>query len=115
MTEQLLSLPGFLYDVGGDFYYLGKWICKKCEDTSASDCIPMYHMCRENNEEPDTIMYFHKIRAFSDFALDIPYNPEKIKTDIQTLISGLSDAQKTRLNEQIKMFTEDLARYGSTA
>lgn len=78
MVEKLLKLPGFLYDIGGRYYYLGKWICKECTDTEATDCVTMYHMCRNGHEEPDTNLYFQKIRAFSDFALDIPYNPAQI-------------------------------------
>ena len=78
MVEKLLKLPGFLYDIGGRYYYLGKWICKECTDTEATDCVTMYHMCRNGHEEPDTNLYFQKIRAFSDFTLDIPYNPAQI-------------------------------------
>ncbi len=79
MVEKLLKLPGFLYDIGGRYYYLGKWICKECTDTETTDCVTMYHMCRNGHEEPDTNLYFQKIRAFSDFTLDIPYNPAQIE------------------------------------
>ena len=30
LSERLLKLPGFLYQIGSNYYYLGKWICKKC-------------------------------------------------------------------------------------
>ena len=41
-------------------------------DTEATDCVTMYHIAETAMREPDTNMYFQKIRAFSDFALDIP-------------------------------------------
>ena len=63
MVEKLLKLPGFLYDIGGRYYYLGKWICKECTDTEATDCVTMYHMCRNGHEEPDTNLYFQKIHS----------------------------------------------------
>ena len=58
--ETLLKLPGFLYEVNGHYYYLGKWICKECTEIEATDCVSMYHMCRNGQEEPDTAMYFQK-------------------------------------------------------
>ena len=30
ITGQLLKSPGFLYQIGNKYYYLGKWICKEC-------------------------------------------------------------------------------------
>lgn len=79
LTETLLKQPGFLYKIGQKHYYLGKWICKECTESDATDCVMMYHMCRNNHEEPDTNMYFQKLRAFSDFALEVPCNPAKTK------------------------------------
>ena len=55
LVEKLLTMPGFIYEVSGNYYYLGKWICKMCTDTDASDCVMMYQMCRRAGEEPDTI------------------------------------------------------------
>ena len=78
LVEKLLTMPGFIYEVSGNYYYLGKWICKMCTDTDASDCVMMYQMCRRAGEEPDTNLYFQKIRAYSDFALEVPYNPIRI-------------------------------------
>ncbi len=111
MTEQLLTSPGFLYELNGSYYYLGKWICKECVDTEATDCVMMYQMCRNGHEEPETNMYFQKLRAFSDFALEVPYNPEKIKQDMSALVDKLSDRGKNSLEKQFRCFTEDLGKY----
>ena len=62
LSERLLKLPGFLYQIGSNYYYLGKWICKKCTDQDATDCVTMYQMCRTGGEEPETRTYFQKIR-----------------------------------------------------
>ena len=39
LSERILKLPGFLYQIGNNYYYLGKWICKECTDQAATDCI----------------------------------------------------------------------------
>lgn len=46
LSERILKLPGFLYQIGNNYYYLGKWICKECTDQAATDCVTMYQMCR---------------------------------------------------------------------
>lgn len=111
MLNELLKAPGFLYQVSGKYYYLGKWICKECEDVQATDDSFMYNMCRSEQEEPNTAMYFHKLRAHADFALEIPYNPVKIKADMEAILSSLSDNQKENLAKQIDNFREDLFKY----
>jgi len=77
----------------------------------ATDDAFMYDMCRNEQEEPNTNMYFQKLRAHADFALEIPYNPVKIKTDIENLLNELSDAQKSNLEKQLANFKEDLFKY----
>jgi hypothetical protein len=56
-------------------------------------------------------MYFQKLRAHADFALEIPYNPVQIRTDMAAIISGLSDSQKENLSNQLANFREDLEKY----
>ena len=58
LSERILKLPGFLYQIGNNYYYLGKWICKECTDQAATDCVTMYQMCRAGKEEPETNTYF---------------------------------------------------------
>lgn len=111
LTEQLLKSPGFLYQIGSTYYYLGKWICKECTDTDATDCVMMYHMCRSGQEEPDTCMYFNKIRAYSDFALEVPCNPAKVKADIHALMEGLSESAVASLEKEVQCFAEDCKKY----
>lgn len=111
MVTEILKAPGFLYQISGKYYYLGKWICKECDDIAATDCVVMYEMCRMGQEEPDTNMYFQKIRAHADFALEIPYNPVKIKADIENIVNNLSEDQASRLQKQFANFREDLEKY----
>lgn len=85
LSERILKLPGFLYQIGNNYYYLGKWICKECTDQAATDCVTMYQMCRAGKEEPETNTYFQKLRAYSDFALEVPYNPSKIAADMKAI------------------------------
>ena len=88
LSERLLKLPGFLYQIGSNYYYLGKWICK-----------------------PETRTYFQKIRAFSDFALEVPYNPAKIADDMNMILESLSEKETTGLLEQIAHLEEDVTKY----
>lgn len=111
MLEQLLSLPGFLYHLDNKFYFLGKWICKECKDTDATDCVYMYEMCRNANDVKETRYYFQKLRAYSDLALEIPYNPEKIRHNMTHLLNSLTESGADKLNAQISAFSEDLPKY----
>ena len=111
LSERLLKLPGFLYQIGSNYYYLGKWICKECTDPNATDCVMMYQMCRSGGEEPETGTYFQKLRAFSDFALEVPYNPGKIADDMKTLLEGLSEDETDKLVKQIECLEEDSGKY----
>lgn len=111
MLEQLLKQPGFIYEMNGKYFFMGKWICKECTDVSACDCVFMYQMCRRSKEEPDTNMYFQRIRAYSDFALDIPYNAAKIREDMAELLQGLSKNESKMLEKQIQNFIEDNDKY----
>lgn len=111
ITERILKYPGFLYELSGSYYFLGKWICKECTDVDASDCAFMYRMSRNAGEDNETNMYFQKIRAYADFALEIPYNPAKIKEDLNALLKKLSDAGTDSLQKQLDCFEEDYKKY----
>lgn len=113
MLEQLLKLPGFIYEVRGKYYFLGKWICKECTNVDASDSVFMYQMCRRGGEVQETQMYYMKIRAYADFALEIPYNAAKIKTDMTAIIEGMSEMEAATLEKQVGAVVEDLARFGA--
>lgn len=111
MLEQLLSKPGFLYEVDGKYYFLGKWICKECTETDASDCVMMYQMCRSEGEEKNTNLYFQKLRAYSDFALEVPYNPVLIRSNMEALLTSCSETALQKLEQQFTDFNEDLERF----
>ena len=61
MLEKLLTLPGFIYEADGAYYYLGKWICKECTNVDETDCVTMYQMCRAGGEEKDASFYLSLI------------------------------------------------------
>lgn len=58
LSERILKLPGFLYQIGNNYYYLGKWICKECTDQAATDCVTMYQMCRAGKKNLKQILIF---------------------------------------------------------
>lgn len=111
ITERILKCPGFLYELKGKYYYLGKWICRECDNTDASDSAFMYRMSRREGEDAETSLYFQKIRAFADFALEVPYNPAKIRENLGALLGELSAAELAPLEEQLDHFEEDYRRY----
>lgn len=108
MLETLLTLPGFIYQADGKYYFLGKWICCECTDVDATDCVTMYQMSRDAKEEKEASLYFQKIRAYSDFALKVPYDPKKIRANMQTLLADLSDQAAAGLEKQIRQVQEDM-------
>ena len=83
LLEEFKKNPGFVYRIGTDYYYIGKWICKPCTDAA---------------------LYFQKLRAYSEFALDIPYNPAKILQYQTALVEALSDADIQSLTDQLRHF-----------
>lgn len=111
MLEQLLTLPGFLYQLGEKYYFLGKWICKECPDTDAADCVYMYAMCRNASDMTEAGFYFQKLRAYSDLALEVPYNPQLIRKNMKELLASLPETAAQKLNAQMEAFSEDLLRY----
>lgn len=111
MLKQLLSMPGFVYDLGEKYYYLGKWICKECTNVDATDCVVMYSMCRSAKEENETCYYFQKLRAYSDLSLEIPYNPALIHDSMEALLDSLTEDALKKLSKQINAFSEDLKKY----
>ena len=64
----------------------------------------MYEMCIQAKETANAALYFQKLRAYSEFALDIPYNPAKILQDQTALIDALSDTDAKSLTEQLQHF-----------
>lgn len=108
MLEKLLSLPGFIYEADESYYYLGKWICKECTNVDETDCVTMYQMCRSSGEMKEASFYFQKIRAYSDFALEIPYNPALIRENMEKLLASLSENGQKNLEKQIQQVESDV-------
>ena len=70
-------------------------------------------MCRKGQEEPDTNMYFQKIRAYSDFALEVPYDPNKIRSDMALILDTLSEEEIKSLTQQVENVESDVQKYCS--
>ncbi len=112
LLEKLLSHPGFLYQIGPSYYYLGKWICSPCTDQEASDCHFMFHMNLDSQEHPEVAYYFLKLRAMCEFALEVPYNPGKIRRDMEELLARLSPSDLELLTRQFEKFQTAWENYG---
>lgn len=67
LLEEFKKNPGFVYRIGTDYYYIGKWICKPCTDEAVTDCHAMYEMCIQAKEQANAALYFQKLRAYSEF------------------------------------------------
>ena len=110
VLERLLQYPGFVYRIGNDQYFLGKWLCRKVEDTDVSDCRAMYEICSAAKEEEETSLYFQKLRAYSDFAVVPPYNPQGLKEKMGALLGPLSAGDSSGLEKQVEQFALDYER-----
>lgn len=105
------SLPGFLYRIGYDYYYLGKWICEKCDDTGATDSHFMYELALKEQNAADMGLYFQRLRAYSDFALIPPFNAARVHGSQDRLLGLLSDEQLQELQNQIEDFKSCHVRF----
>lgn len=111
ILERLKRYPGFLYQIGQSYYFLGKWICKPCTELEITDCHAMYNICSSAGETSNTALYFQKLRAYSDFALDIPYNQAKIHENLAQLLEQLTAKELDLLAEQLEHFFRDYERF----
>lgn len=111
LSERILKLPGLSLSDREQLLLSWKMDLQGAPDQAATDCVTMYQMCRAGKEEPETNTYFQKLRAYSDFALEVPYNPSKIAADMKAILDSLSDEQLHNLTEQIDHLEEDITRY----
>lgn len=107
LLDALKKSPGFVYQIGTQYYFLGKYICKPCTDTEITDTCSMYDICASAGEVQNAAFYFQKLRAYSDFALEPPFNSVKLQNDLSTLIEHLSDFQRQALEKQYLRFAKD--------
>lgn len=112
LLEEFLQQPGFIYEIDGKYYFLGKWICKECTELDATDSsIYVSDVPEPARRKRNKHVISRKSAAYSDFALEVPYNPEKIKSDMQAILETLSDENTAALSEQLAGFKKDLAKY----
>lgn len=104
MLDALKKSPGFVYQIGTQYYFLGKFICKPCTEMEITDTHAMFDMCASAGEAQNAMLYFHKLRAYADFALEAPFNPAKLQKDMAELLENLSDFQKNMLEKQYHTF-----------
>lgn len=106
IISDLKMCPGFVYQTGSSYYFLGKWICRPCTDIDVTDCHAMYDICISAGEIQNARYYFQKLRAYSDFALEVPCNPQKTLEDLTRLLEGLSSEELRSLEKQLRQFKE---------
>lgn len=111
MIEQLLSQPGFIYEINGKYYFLGKWICKECTEVDACDCVMMYNMCRSSNEKNETASIFRKCVPTAILHWKFHIILTQVRSDMEALLDSLSESALSRLQAQCDAFVEDLERY----
>ena len=105
--EALKKSPGFVYQIGTQYYFLGKFICKPCTDIEITDTHAMYDVCSSAGEIKNASFYFQQLRAHTDFALEVPFNIVKLQKDFNELWDSLSDFQKSSLEKQYLRFAKD--------
>ena len=64
------------------------------------------------HESPEAAYYFLKLRAMCEFALEVPYNPDKIRRDMEELLARLSPSDLELLTRQFEKFQTAWEDYG---
>lgn len=101
-----VSRPGFVYRIGNQCYYLGKWICLECTDYEVTDCLYMFELAYREQNFQDLNLYFQKLRAYSDFALVPPLDKDGVYRSLDILTGGMTATQKEELENQLQIFDE---------
>ena len=101
LSQKLKKYPAFIYRLDGKYYFAGRWICKECTDLDATDCCEMFLMFSHREPNQDSALYFNKVRAYSDFALEVPCDPAAAEAAVEALLSGLEDAELDNLAKQV--------------
>lgn len=101
LFQKLKTYPGFIYKIGTQYFFLGRWLCKECTELNATDCCEMFLMFDHNTPNQDTSLYFNKVRAYSDFALEVPCNPAASEAGIKKILEALSETELQNLNSQV--------------
>lgn len=109
-----LSRPGFVYRIGTNYYYIGKWICQKCDNTDAADSHFMYEMALKEQDLSDLNLYYQRLRAYSDFALVPPFNAAAVQESQDHLLASLSDSQKEDLQKQMEDFQFCFSKFNNS-
>lgn len=107
ILAELKKSPGFVYQISSNYYFLGKFICKPCNDLEITDAHMMYEMCSSAGELQNAAYYYNKLRAYSDFALEPPFHASKHLADLTSLINSLSPFEKQSLEKQYLRFAKD--------
>lgn len=105
--NELKKSPGFVYQIGTRYYFLGRFICQPCTDMEITDTHAMYEVVSDAGETQSAAFYFNKLRAHSDFALEPPFNAAKLQKDYSDLENSLSDFELQKLEKQYLRFAKD--------
>ncbi len=111
LSERILKLPGFSLSDREQIIILENGSARNAPTRLpliVSPCIRCAALEKKNLKQ---ILIFKKLRAYSDFALEVPYNPSKIAADMKAILESLSDEQLHNLTEQIDHLEEDITRY----
>lgn len=108
LFEAFKKSPGFVYQIGTQYYFLGRYICSPCDTMEICDTHAMYDLCSSESEQQNAAFYFQKLRAYSDFALEAPFNPAKVQADLEQLLNNLTDFQLQTLEKQYLRFAKDM-------
>lgn len=104
LFNKLKVYPAFIYKLGNKYYFAGRWICKECTELDATDCCEMFLMFSHREPNQDSALYFNKVRAYSDFALEVPCNPAASEAAVKELLDGLSESELEKLARQVEAY-----------
>ena len=112
--KKLLKTPGFIYQIKGNYYFLGKWICKECTDTDATDCVMMYQMLQgKDRKNQIPICIFKKYGLTAILLWRFLMIRIKIRSDMALILDTLSEEEIKSLTQQVENVESDVQKYCS--
>lgn len=114
LYKKLIKYPGFIYKIGFNYHFIGRWLCKECTELDATDCCEMFMMFSHREPNQDSAIYFNKVRAYSDFALEVPCDPVGSAAAVKDLIDSLSESELEKLANQVEDYESCHVMYSST-
>lgn len=109
--ENIYKKHSFIYEVNGEYYFIGSRIFQECYNNTAINCYIEYNKIVDDNEQSkEALILFKKIRHYSNVQLETNnMNEKSIKNNkfenkINEFINALTIEQRNSLQRQLNNY-----------